>query len=1134
MTGRAMPTTARTGDGFTMRSTAWARHRSMVLRVAGAVVVTVAAASAQAQLGPPAFAKAFQPDVIGPGSLAVLRFDISNLEGGPVTGLAFTDTLPAGVTIASPAGASTTCGGELTAPDGGGTISLSGGSLGAGAACSVQVNVTSSTLGTHMNVSGDLTSSAGNSGNAADDLTVAADRPGFGKAFSPGSVPFGGRSTLSFLVDNTANQNPALSLAFTDVLPPGMVVAGPANATTDCGGTLTAAPGTQLVSLLQGSVNPGSSCQVSVDVIGGAVGTLVNTSAELTSSYFGPLHSSGVAGAALEVTVTPIALVKSFTDDPVPPGGTVELRFTLANLDRAADATAIAFTDDLDATLAGLQAVGLPVAGVCGPGSQLAGSGVLSLTGGSLAAEAQCSFSVTLQVPAGAATGAYPNTTSSVGADLGGGPVTGTPGADVLFVAPAPRLTKQFTDDRVGTGGTVTLEFNVTNTSPTSAATGITFSDELTTYLGSPLSVTLPGPSPCGTGSSLTLTGVGLGQGLAFDGGTLGPGASCTFSADIVVSAVQPAGTFTNLTSAITATVDGSPVVGNPATDDLVVVAAPRLSKEFTDDPAQPGGTATMQFTLSHDELAVGGATAVAFTDDLDAVLSGLAAVGLPQSDVCGAGSQISGTSTLSFTGGSLAPGEECTFSVTLQVPAGAPVGSFTNTTSAVSATVAGVAAASGPATDELMIAGLALGKEFTDDPALPGGTATLRFTIQNLSATEAATGIVFQDALGGVLGGLAATGLPLSNVCGAGSSLTGLSGNTVLVFQGGGLAPGTSCQFDVTLDVPAAAASGSYANLTSGFSASIGGSTVAFPNAADQLEVSAERLALDKEFTDDPVAPGGVATLQFTLTNLDPSLAATGITFTDDLDAALAGLTAVGLPAADICGAGSQISGTSLLTLTGGSLPAGGSCTFSVLTQVPASVPSGTAITNVTSAPAGSMSGLPVTGLAASADLTVEAVAFSKSFAGRVIPGSRTTLSFVIQNLSAGSGVNGLSFTDDLGAVLPGLAAVGLPLVDACGAGSEIAGVSLLTLRDGTVGPGESCTIEVEVEVPASAAPGSYANVTSELFVAGVASAAPATADLEVQEAASAAIPASTPLGSLLLVIMIITAAAWLLRVRT
>ena len=64
---------------------------------------------------------------------------------------------------------------------------------------------------------------------------------------------------------------------------------------------------------------------------------------------------------------------------------------------------------------------------------------------------------------------------------------------------------------------------------------------------------------------------------------------------------------------------------------------------------------------------------------------------------------------------------------------------------------------------------------------------------------------------------------------------------------------------------------------------------------------VSSEQLLLQKSFTDDPVAPGGTVTLEFTLTNMDASQAATGLTFTDDLGAALAGLVAVGLPINDV-----------------------------------------------------------------------------------------------------------------------------------------------------------------------------------------------------------------------------------------
>ncbi len=1101
----------------------------------GAAWFVIGATVAQAQVSPPTFSKTFSPSTIGPGSVATLRFNMSNPSGTPATDLAFSDTLPAGVVIATPANELTDCGGVVAAPAGGGTVTFSGGSLGGGASCFVVVNVTSSSLGTHSNVTGDLTSSAGNSGTATSNLAVATDRPGFSKAFAPVSVALGVRSTLTFTIDNTQNSNPASSLTFSDTLPSGMVVAGPSNASTTCtGGSVTAVPGTQIISLAGGTVLADGNCQVAVDVVGTGVGTLVNVSGELTSVYFS-LLSSGKATAALQVQATPIALIKSFRDDPVPAGAAVDLDFTIANFNRSEAATSISFTDDLDATLSGLVATGLPLANVCGAGSQLSGTGLLTLTGGSLPPEGQCAFSVTLQVPAGAATGAYPNVTGALSADVGGSGVAGSPGADVLFIAPAPLLTKEFTDDPVGAGDTVTLEFTITNTSPTSAATDIAFIDELTNNFGYPVSVTLPGPSPCGGGSTFSLVNLGFDmQGLSLTGGSLPAGGSCTFSVTIDVPVDQPSGAFTNVTTPISATVDGGPVAGNPATDDLVVVAGPRLVKEFTDDPAQPGGTATLQFTLSHDEWAAAEATGIAFTDDLGAGLAGLAAVGLPQSDICGAGSQISGTSTLSFTGGTLAPGEACAFSVTLQIPGMAPVGAHTNTTSAVMATVAGVGTTSSAASDDLMIAGLVLTKEFTDDPALPGGTVNLYFTIDNISAAEDASGITFRDALNSVLTGLTATGLPLNDICGAGSSLVGLSGNTVLVFSGGSLTAGTSCQFGVTLQVPGAAASNTYSNATSAFSATMGGSTVVFPNAFDQLVVSSERLAISKSFTDDPVFPGGTATLEFTVTNLDGSLAATGITFTDDLDGALAGLTATGLPMNDVCGAGSQIAGSGLVTLTGGSLPPGGSCTFDVATQVPASVTGGSTITNVTSDVSGSIESLPVTGSPASDELLINYFNFGKSFVTPAPAGGRTTLTFTIENLDASAGVAQISFTDDLDAVLPGMAAVGLPAADVCGPGSEISGTSLLSLRDGTLNPGETCTFDVEVVIPASATPGTFDNITSTLFIAGNPSSEPATASLDVEQAAAiSAIPTATPLGSLLLIILLMTAAAWLLRIK-
>ena len=123
---------------------------------------------------PPAFSKAFTPDTILPGGTSTLTFTIDNAGPWGVTNLAFTDNLPDGVDVATPPNASSTCpDGTLTANAGSGTISYdSDGWIFVGESCTIKVDVTSSTPGTHVNTTGDLTSSQGNSGPATASLTV--------------------------------------------------------------------------------------------------------------------------------------------------------------------------------------------------------------------------------------------------------------------------------------------------------------------------------------------------------------------------------------------------------------------------------------------------------------------------------------------------------------------------------------------------------------------------------------------------------------------------------------------------------------------------------------------------------------------------------------------------------------------------------------------------------------------------------------------------------------------------------------------------------------------------------------------------------------------------------------------------
>jgi len=107
----------------------------------------------------PTFSQVFTPNSIGPGSASRLTYTITNGAATPALDLAFTNVLPAGMTIASAPDVLTDCiNAVVTAPAGGSTVTFSNGRLGGnGTSCFLALNVTSSTFGTAMNITGDLT-----------------------------------------------------------------------------------------------------------------------------------------------------------------------------------------------------------------------------------------------------------------------------------------------------------------------------------------------------------------------------------------------------------------------------------------------------------------------------------------------------------------------------------------------------------------------------------------------------------------------------------------------------------------------------------------------------------------------------------------------------------------------------------------------------------------------------------------------------------------------------------------------------------------------------------------------------------------------------------------------------------------
>ena len=255
----------------------------------------------------PSIAKAFGAATVPVGGTTSLTFTLTNPSANTsaLSGVAFTDTLPSGLVVATLNGLSNSCGGTATATAGTGSVSLTGGSIPANSNCTVVVNVTGTAAGDKNN-STTVSSTNGGTGNTATaSLTVVAP-PSIAKAFSPNQVQVGGASTLTFTLTNPpANPVAASGVAFTDTLPSGVVVSTPNGLSNSCGGTATATAGTGSISLTGASIAMASSCTVVVNVTASTVGAKVNTSGAVSSTNGG---TGNTATATLTVVDSDLAL----------------------------------------------------------------------------------------------------------------------------------------------------------------------------------------------------------------------------------------------------------------------------------------------------------------------------------------------------------------------------------------------------------------------------------------------------------------------------------------------------------------------------------------------------------------------------------------------------------------------------------------------------------------------------------------------------------------------------------------------------------------------------------------------------------------------------------------------------------
>ena len=187
----------------------------------------------------PQLDKSFSPSVLNVGETSLLTFTITNTsELAAKEGWSFEDTLPAGLLVANPAAASSTCAAPttVTATAGAGTIAVKGSLAAEMNYCTVNVNVTSATAGTYTNGPANISEEIGINppGPATVQFGENADLQ-IEKTAAPSPATPGTDETFTLKVTNHG-PNTAANVVVSDPLPAGLAFVSASPGCSQAGG----------------------------------------------------------------------------------------------------------------------------------------------------------------------------------------------------------------------------------------------------------------------------------------------------------------------------------------------------------------------------------------------------------------------------------------------------------------------------------------------------------------------------------------------------------------------------------------------------------------------------------------------------------------------------------------------------------------------------------------------------------------------------------------------------------------------------------------------------------------------------------------------------------------------------------
>jgi CSLREA domain-containing protein/uncharacterized repeat protein (TIGR01451 family) len=501
-------------------------------------------------------------------------------------------------------------------------------------------------------------------------------------------------------------------------------------------------------------------------------------------------------------------------------------------------------------------------------------------------------------------------------------------------------------------------------------------------------------------------------------------------------------------------------------TANLTILAPPSLTKTFATSPIAVSTSTPVTFSVTNPNSVPIDAN---FTDNLPTGLQ-VASSPLVNSNCGGTVTATAGAGSISWTNASLSASTTCSISVNVT----GSIDGVMNNSAQIKSTAAGNGnTASASLT---VINPPAIAKAF-GAPSIALNTATtLTFTLSTANAQLTITGAAFTDTL--PFGLAVATPNGLSNTCGGTASAVPGTGSVSLAAAS--IAPGTTCTVQVTVQGSAAGVKNNSVQVTS--------TNAGTGNTGTASITVVGPPVLQQQYGASSIPLNGSTSLQFTVTNPNVGTTLTGIGFTDTLPSGLIVSTPTAIGGS--CGGGTitATAGSKSISLSGASLGAGISCTFTV---------------NVTGTSAGSQVNTTSTGSSneggagntATAIINVVAPpSIAMTFGASAIPLNGTTpLTFTITNPSANTvALSGVVFNDTLPA--------GLTVVNStssvCGGTLIISGSNTIGLTGAAVAPAGNCQFSVAVT---GAVLAGYTNTTGSVSATNGGTGNTASATLAV-----------------------------------